>query len=1192
MNQFAKKILENTALCTVLALTAIMLIGPAMAGAQNPVYLDDGAVKFQAGWDLPAQGTCPADPTKTTRSLCVALRLVIAQASCVAPTYSWSGTSLCNDRHSAIVDQVTCESKGDRLWNAATSRCAIVMSDDDRNGVVCALHGGTYEAGCTGSWLMPNGNAYEPPLLTSAPASSASAGDQCLRCHNTKTQYNGPRVRDTEDTLFMGHKNMSRKVVVGQEWGGPPLECSILPLLYLTSEACFDAGGKFGPKDPYPGTDSGQDFNWATGQIDLDPTVGTNYKNLYWIYADWLSAYPRAVYADDPNTTTTPHSPGTAGRYTCARCHTTGWSSNATLRIDKEPHKSFLAQAPVGSNQGPGGSGIESIVWDGVSNAVFGQVNTGSNVSGDPNKMASWDVFGISCSRCHASVVDTTTNGGVPPHTAPVAMSTHRNNLTVPDFPAGCSAPSSACSGGRCTSSNCATATPPGIWYYGYCTDSRIIAGQGATPAVAKTNCETGGLFAAPPAPGVPLGTWFTPCSDNNFGTATTCTGGGGTWNLPTSSCSVPGVCSKGTCSNPLFTNFVNCEENGATWTPITTQALCTTAAGLWAAASDVITCEDAGGYWTGSYTLRGQIITNLCMNCHRQEASAGLPYDAANPAGNLKVGPYHGTVPFLSHPHANQFLNSPHAKFTGTFAQIATGKFNYAMTGEYKSYFMTEGEAANTGNGCTGCHDVHNSTVSGDLPFREECTECHAKDLSTMLHPGGVGTPLEEMATDPMEACVSCHMPAGEHLFRINVDPLYKTLPTAAMTGTTNATTAPDGNYSSAVWVDLDGACGKCHGGGLTNVVTTGSITSGTKLLTVPNGALFAGEQRIEIKGAGSPYYDDDGQTKLDNDFETYVVSVAGNVVTLAGNATKTVTNAVVEQNPVKSGAAYMSKANLAVLAKGIHDDKPYVSFTYTLTPGNSLQVNVNASFSTCSGDIANCDAFDWSWGDATANGSGVTASHTYAAAGTYVITLTVHEYGVGEASKFKNVRVFTSDAPPVAGGTACVDIINPNTWVATLTDGSTDANGVRQVAVNWGDGGAISSVIDTTAPYSLIGTLFTRTYLNAASVTIKQTAYDTIGQKNLRQCPPVVLAYFSLAGSVNRLNGAPVSGATVRIMKGAATVRIVYTNSLGNYTVGTLKPGTYNVTVTKAGLTFPGQFYNPVVGPSASGLNFVSAQ
>lgn len=1190
MNQLTKKILENTGLCTVLALTALMLLSPGMAGAQVQMLGDGALQNSYGGFDLPAQGTCPADPTMTTRPLCVALRLNIVQASCVAPNYSWSTGSLCNDVDPAVVDQATCESKGDRLWNAATSKCAIVMSDDDRNAVTCALHGGTYQAGCTGAWIMPNGNAYTPNLLTSAPTSAGGAGDQCLRCHNTRTQYNGPRVRDTEDTMFMGHKNMSRKVTPGIPWGGPDFHCVGGPLAgtATSEEACFDLGFTYNwvPLSPYPGTDSGQDFNWALGTVDIDPGPGVNARSLYWIYADWLAAYPRAVYHDVVNDNTPPALDTPKVSYSCARCHTTGWSADATLKTNKEPHASFVAQAPVGSNP----TTTASIVWDGLSDAVAGQVNL---APGAPNtqKMASWDVWGISCSRCHGSaVVDT----GAPPRVAPASMSTHHNNLTAADFPAGCSALPSQCSGGRCTASNCASAAGgPHVWYYGYCTDSRIIAGNGASPAQAKINCETGGAFAAAPATGIGFGTWVTPCSDNNFATQATCVAPA-TWNLPTSSCSVAGACSKGSCSNPLYTNFVNCEENGAVWTPITTQAACNTAGGLWGAATDIITCDDAGGRWTGTYGQRGQVITSLCMNCHRQEAS-GVPMDATNPATALKVGPYHGTVPFLSHPHANQFLNSPHAKFTGTIAQVATGKFNYAMTGEYKSYFMTEGEAANTGNGCTGCHDVHTSTVTGEKPFIEECTECHNKDLSQMIHSGGVGTPLEEMATDPMEACVICHMPEGEHLFRINVDPAYKTRPTASMTATANANTAPDGTYTNAVWIDLDSACGKCHGGGVANVVTTGSITAGTKLLTVAagQGVNFSGEQRIEIKGAGSPYYDDEGVASMNNDFETYVVSVAGDVVTLAGNATKTVTNAVVEQNPVKNNAAYFTKEELAVKAAGIHNDKPYVNFGYTLTPTNTLQLNVDASASSCSGSIGNCDAFVWNWGDATPNTTTATptATHTFAAAGIYDVELTVEEYGVSEGSVTKTIRVFAVDAPPAAGGTACASIINPNTWAASLTDNSTDANGVKQVTVSWGDGGAISSVIDNTPPYSLVGTVFTHTYLNPATVSIKQTAYDTLGQKNTRTCPPVTLSTFSIDGNVRRLNNAPVSNATVTIKKGATTVRTVYTNALGNYVVTGLKPATYNVTVTKAGLTFA-QVYNPAVGPNASGLNFQSAQ
>ena len=84
----------------------------------------------------------------------------------------------------------------------------------------------------------------------------------------------------------------------------------------------------------------------------------------------------------------------------------------------------------------------------------------------------------------------------------------------------------------------------------------------------------------------------------------------GGNWSFST--CSLEGVC--------------NDSMN------VLTRAECNTLGGQFAYATDVIRCEDAGGHWTGNNTNRGQIITNLCMNCHRQE-TGGLPYDAVNPA-------------------------------------------------------------------------------------------------------------------------------------------------------------------------------------------------------------------------------------------------------------------------------------------------------------------------------------------------------------------------------------------------------------------------------------------------------------------------------------------------------------------------------------------------------------------------------
>lgn len=1117
MNQTPRQPLEKTRWVTVAALLIPLMLG-AGAALADIQYERDGAVQnTYGGFDLPAQGTCPAAATYgytgiDTRPECVAMRVNVIQTNCTSGNgLSWS-TGVCND--TLALDQASCEAKPDRLWNPLTNICSIVMMDDDRNNVVCALLNGNWQSGfCTGAWVMPATTAYDPILLT-----GTGAGDQCLRCHNSVTQYNGPRVRDTEETMFMGHKNMARKVTVGKIWGGPPFECTVAPLVHLDQDACYDAGGNWVPVSEYPGTDSGQDLNWVTGQIDLDVTAGTNLKDLRWIYGDWLSAYPRAVYADDPDTAATPDKPKVS--YSCGRCHTTGWTSDATLKANKEPEASF-----------PG------ITWDGVTDATFGQVNLAGGVSGDTNKMSSWDEWGISCARCHGSAVDNSTNGGVPPFSAPTGMSSHHSDLTGPNAGSG------------------------------YCTNS-------------------------------------------HFRTLATCNTNGGIW---LTGCSVAG-----TCSDPAYTNSLACYQNAGTWTPTTDATACATAGGTfyasscnlagvcndpaitlegdctgtvsggpldglvrqWAAITDIVRCEDAGGHYTGTKTNRGQVITNLCMDCHRQE-TGGKPYSAGvNPATEIKVGVYHGTLTFLSHWHGNQYLNSPHGKFQGNFSDIPTAKFSYSpATPKYGSHFMNDGEAANTGNGCTGCHEVHTSTVTGKSPFREECTECHDKDVNQIVHPTGLGTPIESKS-HPNEACAACHMPEGLHLFRINVDETYSTIPQTALSGTVNANTALDDGYP-AVWVDLDYACGQCHGGGVGHVETTGGMTAGSPSVTVANSALFTVGQRIEVEGAGGYYYDDLGVNKFNDDLHGYIKAIPdGTTLTLTGNATATVSAVRVEQNPVKNGGAYFTKTQLAGYAKGIHNDKPIAYFSYKLGNPNTLSITVDASASTCSGSVANCNAFSWNWGDGSPNGSGLVATHTYAAAGTYPVTLTATQYSIGSGTRTVNVSVYTPDLPPVVGGTCTIDA---NTWVATVTDSSTDAGGIAQVVVNWGDNSVVSS--DVTAPFGP----FNHTYIQPGNFTVSKKVVDSIGQQSIQTCV-LPVSYFSISGNVTNAASANVQLAAITVKRGLVTVRTVYTDASGNYTVGNLKPGTYSLTAKKTGLIFPVTPTSVTVGPNGT-ANFQSS-
>jgi predicted CXXCH cytochrome family protein len=142
----------------------------------------------------------------------------------------------------------------------------------------------------------------------------------------------------------------------------------------------------------------------------------------------------------------------------------------------------------------------------------------------------------------------------------------------------------------------------------------------------------------------------------------------------------------------------------------------------------------------------------------------------------------------------------------------------------------LISGVAATQGT-CSTCHNVHNSRFYNEqkeAAFWKVCTDCHNKSLTTIKHPTGPGTPLGDLVgtAEAWEACVTCHMPKATssgfpmHLWRINTNADYRTFPTATEFGIGATATkkianaAADGTYTNAVWVDVDYACGQCHGG------------------------------------------------------------------------------------------------------------------------------------------------------------------------------------------------------------------------------------------------------------------------------------------------------------------------------------------------------------------------------------------
>ncbi len=231
---------------------------------------------------------------------------------------------------------------------------------------------------------------------------------------------------------------------------------------------------------------------------------------------------------------------------------------------------------------------------------------------------------------------------------------------------------------------------------------------------------------------------------------------------------------------------------------------------------------------------------TALCIECHRQESvdsgrnivlSAELAVSdrgscsdgvSLNYAACVAGAGTWNYAPFFQSSTGQAFLNSPHARFSGTMAQRAQNSpdLSVSMTGSYNSDFKDPSTGKN--RGCTGCHDPHQSVVQAagsPKPFVNECNDCHASAqyiLQTINHRTGPGTPFPTgTSADIPGSCAVCHLTQGLHLFRISTDPNYSTFPTAAAfyAGQTTANTALDGAFP-AVWTDVDLSCGQCHVG------------------------------------------------------------------------------------------------------------------------------------------------------------------------------------------------------------------------------------------------------------------------------------------------------------------------------------------------------------------------------------------
>ena len=213
------------------------------------------------------------------------------------------------------------------------------------------------------------------------------------------------------------------------------------------------------------------------------------------------------------------------------------------------------------------------------------------------------------------------------------------------------------------------------------------------------------------------------------------------------------------------------------------------------------------------------------------------------------------------------------------------------------------------------------------------------------------------------------------------------------------------------------------------------------------------------------------------------------------------------------------------AAASGGPVNQPPVAAFTAT---ASGLTVNVNGSGSSDpDGTIA---SHSWTFGDG-GTATGATASRTYAAGGTYTVTLTVTDDRGLTDTETRSVTVSGPNQPPAASFTTSVDDLTVSVDAAA----SDDPDGtIASYAWNFGDGGTGTGETDS------------HTYGAAGSYTVSLTVTDDDGAtstttRSVSVTAPTVLATDAFNRTISNGWGTADTG-------GAWTL----TTAAGNFAVG----------------------------------------
>lgn len=163
--------------------------------------------------------------------------------------------------------------------------------------------------------------------------------------------------------------------------------------------------------------------------------------------------------------------------------------------------------------------------------------------------------------------------------------------------------------------------------------------------------------------------------------------------------------------------------------------------------------------------------------------------------------------------------------------------------------------------------------------------------------------------------------------------------------------------------------------------------------------------------------------------------------------------------------------------ISVSVTNKPPVATFTNTVS---GLTASIDGSASTDpDGTIA---SWSWKFGDGQ-TGNGSIVEHTYAASGTYAVTLTVTDNKGASTSITKNVVIPVANKAPVAAFTTAVSAKT----LSVNASGSTDPDGtITSYGWNFGDGNTGT------------GAVTTHTYTASGTYNVTLTVTDNVGATN----------------------------------------------------------------------------------------------